>query len=35
MEKQYDDAIDLKAVLLEWKKGWWMIAAAMAAGTYP
>ena len=32
MEKQYDDVIDLKAVLLEWKKGWWMIAAAMAAG---
>ena len=32
MEKQYDDVIDLKAILLEWKKGWWMIAAAMAAG---
>ena len=32
MEKQYDDVIDLKAVLLEWKKGWWMIAAAKAAG---
>ena len=35
MEKQYDDdeiEIDLRAILLEWKKGWWMIAAALAAG---
>lgn len=35
MGKQYDDdeiEIDLRAILLEWKKGWWMIAAALAAG---
>lgn len=35
MEKQYDDEeieIDLKAILLEWKKRWWMIAAALIAG---
>ncbi len=35
MEKQYNDdeiEIDLKAILLEWKKRWWMIAAAVAAG---
>lgn len=35
MEKQYDDdeiEIDLKAILLEWKKRWWMIGAAILAG---
>ena len=35
MEKQYDDEeieIDLRAILLEWRKRWWMIAAALVAG---
>lgn len=33
MEKHYDDdVIDLTAILLEWKRRWWMIAAAMLAG---
>lgn len=35
MEKQYDDEeieIDLRAILLEWRKRCWMIAAALVAG---